>query len=72
VLDHVIPEHDVKGIQFLVVTDEVEQLSLAQLHHVDSALAIALARGGMCTIERRAVDHYVAPPTLNSARQCPS
>jgi hypothetical protein len=70
VLYDVIPEYDVKRIQLFVVISEIEEFSFAQLHHVDSTLPIALTRGGMCTVERRAVDHQVTTPALDAASQC--
>jgi hypothetical protein len=47
VLYDVVPKYDVESINLFVMTYEIEQLSLAQLHQVDPTLTVALARSSM-------------------------
>jgi len=70
VLYDIVPKYDVESIHLFVMTYEIEQLSLAQLHQVAPTLTVALARSSMSRNELRAVDHQVATPALNSAGGC--
>jgi len=51
VLYDVVPKYDVESVHLFVVTYEIEQLSLAQLHQVDPTPTVALARSSMSSNE---------------------